>query len=46
MYVNPFWLGVLVTILVEVVIVILGAIITAHCDSDEGGGNGNTPKNP
>ena len=30
MYINPFWFGVLVTIIVEIVACIVGAAITAN----------------
>lgn len=44
MYVNPFWCGVLVTLIVEIMIFIIGAIISAHNDSEGDGDHGTTPK--
>lgn len=35
MTVNPFWLGVLMTIVIEVVLTIIGALIAAHRIEDD-----------
>ncbi|MBR6859771.1 MAG: hypothetical protein IKM73_00420 [Acidaminococcaceae bacterium] len=42
MYVNPFWFGVLTTILVEIVVVIIGAIVSIvrYRGDEEGGQDG------